>query len=331
MGKSERELVKKAEQIVCKLLNEESLTAEDRRHELFSLCRSFATKLKADFPTIQRARHIGNEYKTVGDIRLELRGGGIKFIELKFLDEEGGTGTLANISQDALTQYGLIEAESRSDFLKRKRHYEWVADEFRKVPGYSNLPAHVKQSRIHEVAGELKELIGVGRRNAEFIAREVLADRSALKQKRLAAQAIINITKRDRNEKIEYIRDLKQASASINRERLKRFTLLLLTGNHTADLITEEIEKPIETWINRDDYEIYYGYKGSGEVVREDMAHVRSLANCEYDLEFRDDQVNIIVFRTCAGARTDTLRIVVHWKNKFQGIQTPCLNIFKED
>ena len=56
-----------------------------------------------------------------------------------------------------------------------------------------------------------------------------------------------------------------------------------------------------------------------------------NLLDKEIYILFRENQTNVLLsFMNDKGNEILILRIVFHWKNKFQGIETPCLNIFDE-
>ena len=120
MGKPEREVVEKAEIIATRLINGEKITYNDALHPFFDIIREFAIEIRKKYPTIISAVHIGNSYDSRGDIKLKLPKKETRYIELKFLDS--GKGTLANISQDALTKLGIFNTISWSEFRKQKKH-----------------------------------------------------------------------------------------------------------------------------------------------------------------------------------------------------------------
>jgi hypothetical protein len=330
MGKAERESVEKAEIIICKLLNKKTLSDTEKRHPLFGLCQKFCQTLWDDFGTKIRAQHIGNDYNTPGDIKLLVGDTREIFVEIKFLQHKGDTGTLANISLDALTDHAIIRAESRSDFMKRNGHYERVVAEMRKVPGFEKIPTGFTQTSVYDIAGQFKEIMGAGDNSVEKVAKKILIDRTSDPMRIRVARAVLNIIQFDHDERIEYINILKKASGTIDKNKLKRFTLLLLSGSHTHDAIEKGMETPIEEWLGRNNYEIYYLYKDCNNIVRNDKIALAALADCEYDIDFKNQQLNIMIYRISNGEKKNTLRLVLHWKNKFQGIQTPCLNVFQE-
>jgi len=70
---------------------------------------------------------LGNRYNNTGDILITPRKDKY-FIEVKMSDTKLGTGTKANISQNALTENHLFAGQIRSwsQFRQKKGHDKWV-------------------------------------------------------------------------------------------------------------------------------------------------------------------------------------------------------------
>ena len=77
----------------------------------------FIPIVKSNYKNIKKAVAVGNTYNSPGDVILHFNNGDKRYLELKFL-EKSGYGTLANISQDALTLLGIYNCESWSCFRK---------------------------------------------------------------------------------------------------------------------------------------------------------------------------------------------------------------------
>jgi hypothetical protein len=200
---------------------------------------------------------------------------------------------------------------------------------------YGNYPEWIQNMRgkgaIYEKAGCLKEVIGASGDTMPIV-KEVLNSQSSSTKEKLAAEIIKNIMEKDRDGKIEYIYYLKTLDQ--NHENIKKFLFLILAGSHTYKSLTAQwnIDLPqiIETLRHR--YFVYYVYKGTLRTELEDYSgKLRNLLDKEIYILFGENQTNVLLaFEDNKGNEIPILRIVFHWKNKFQGIETPCLNIFDD-
>jgi len=118
--------------------------------------------------------------------------------------------------------------------------------------------------------------------------------------------------------------------SEINKDRLKKFVILLLSGFHTQKILSVKMEKKLSLDKADKNYDVYYLYKKTGQIVKEygpeDLYKISS--EC-FDIEIKEGETNLVVFLVDNKTRVNLIRIVFHWKNKFGGIETPCLNIFK--
>lgn len=336
MGKEERKKVFIAETIVNDLLNGRPIDSERRAHEFFDYASAFAKRIRDDFPTLQESEHIGNIYgSSIGDIKLLLESGEEVFLELKFL--ESGLGTRANIGQDSLTKFHLFKGEGVfpwSDFRSSKKHDQWVRDELDRFGQYPASIQNIRSKRaISERASCLKQLLGITRgENCEKVADDVLNNPSLPPIKLLTANIVKSIMVRDKQEKREYINYLKTLEQ--NYDNIKKFLFLILAGAHTKDSLEAQwaidLNKIIEAL--RHKYYVYYIYKKTLGIKVEDYSQkLTNLLTKQIFISFRKDQTNVLMsFYGDSGNEIPILRIVFHWKNKFQGIETPCLNIFDD-
>jgi len=336
MGKAEREVVESAEIIVCKLLSGERMSRKDGKHPFFDLCEELAKSIKRDIPDLIRAEHIGNEYGTLGDIRvIRRKKTGDRFLELKFLDPKSGVGTLANISPDAFVKADIFNAISYSEFLREEGHYEWVEGYLDAFGFYKKLKKRVgTKSIIYEKAGYLKEFLGISKsHHVEVDLKNISPGKSALSDsKRRAVEIIRDIIERDRKERKKYLRILQ--GSTLNKEKLKKFSLALLTGNHTEEMVYEFMNVDLDLMkdaLSTSSYDVWYAYKETLAVVKEDQSRLITLIDSEFGVKFLEDKTSFLIFykESNADQEKDLLRVAMHWKNKFQGIQTPCLNIFR--
>ena len=335
MGKHEREDVYIAEKILNDLLNGVKVNKNHRKHKLFDCANSLAKRIKQDFPDMQESTHIGNIYgSSIGNIKLILKNGEKIYLELKFL--ESGVGTRANIGQDSLTDFHLFKGKnilSWSDFRGIKKHNEWVQTELNK---YKDYPTEIKSiegdSAIYEKAGYLKKVLSVMNQTAITVAEEVLSNPASSHEELAAAKIVKKIVERDREEKLEYISYLKTLTQ--DHEKIKKFLFLILAGSHTHASLEEhwnvDLPEILETL--RHKYYVYYVYKKTLETKVEDYSkRLKNLLDKQISISFMEKQTNVLLsFTDNTGNKIPILRIVFHWKNKFQGIQTPCLNIFDD-
>jgi hypothetical protein len=133
----------------------------------------------------------------------------------------------------------------------------------------------------------------------------------------------------DRASKIEYLSVLK--NSKLNKDKLKKFTFLILTGSHTQKILNSEILKDFSSLKdNIDNYNVYYLYKRTLSIDKENnLDNLYKIFENDIGIEIKGNETNLIIYSLDGNIRTDLIRVVYHWKNKFQGIETPCLNIFK--
>lgn len=133
------------------------------------------------------------------------------------------------------------------------------------------------------------------------------------------------IIKKDANEKRDYIEYL--SKKKINKTNLKRFAILILTGNHTKESFIKYADTNPNNLKPKGNYAVIYIYDNNNMYIENIEPIINNIIKDNIDIEFLKGQTNIKIF---TGNKFYILRIVFHWKNKFQGIQTPCLNIFDD-
>lgn len=327
MGKHERDIVEKAEKIIVKLINKSKLEKEEFKHPFLKLIYKFITHITNEYSDIEKAEHIGNKYNSLGDIKLKLKNGEIKYIELKFLN--GGKGTLANISQDSLTTLGIYDCESWSDFRKRNGHQEKICNFLNgfKYPNSSEFTLN-KKNTIYNKAEYLKKIIGPKEKNIEKICKEIVTRPTGVStQKIQAAKIILNIIDYDKKIRILYLDLL--SSEKYNKKILKKFCILLIMGVHNnkelGNLIFQSNLKIPNNYLT------YYLYKNNLKIIKEDNTSlIKKILTNDIEIDIKKEQTNLVVNSVIKTNKISIIRIVYHWKNKFQGIQTPCLNIFHQ-
>jgi len=334
MGKFERGKVRDAELILTKLLNGVRPSREEENHELFACVKTLEEKIMNQFPNIERATHVGDRYNLPGNIELVLEDGRVVYVEIKLV--AGGVGTRANISQDSLTDLNLFEEDtiSWSGFRRARGHEEWVLELLDKFENYpKDCQTRSRKRTIEKKASYLKEgVLGAKTGNIDPIIRTVLSDLQAPTETRLAASIIDKIMEEDRREKIKYIKYLERRKQ--NSDNIKRFTVLILAGFHSKKAIRGVGHLQLERIVGMSErgfYRVYYVNKRNLTVRVQDMtSELAELMKRGLRIFFKEEETNVTIGFEESGTETDVLRVVFHWKNIFQGIKTPCLNVFDE-
>lgn len=312
MGKHERQLIKKAEIIVTKILNDKPLSKTDERNLWLHHSQAIAKQIKKDYSNLASAQHLGNRYDNTGDILIKINKKVI-IIELKMSDSQSGVGTKANLSQDALTENFLFFGNVMSwrQFRLQRKHERWVnkyLDLYRKYP---------------------KNILNITNVNSHKEAKaRFLRD---LKKKDTKAAAVLNrIQKRDRQEKLDYLTYLSQHNQ--NKEMVKKFFILITLGIHQKEVlkvlikqddIFREAQNLFVYYSNLRNQRVIVRKENVGERIQEILARF-SL----FKIIFPKNVTNSKLVGIQENKEVALLQIVLHWKNIAQGIKTPCLNIF---
>jgi len=313
MGKHERQQVEEAEKIIVKILNNEKPPKGDSENHWFKHACAIAERIKKDFSGITFARHLGNDYTTIGDISF-FSNGRETTIEVKMSDTKTGLGTKANISQNALTDNKLFEVgvDSWSEYRNKKQHDLWV---MKYLDGFKQYPSKiVATDNFQKNKGE----------KARYL-------RKIKRKNKTAAKILDNIQKKDREEKEGYLLYLsKQKQVP---ENVRRFLSLIVLGIHKKEEMAALInsDKFIE---KAQQLTLYYGNLSGSKIivstqdVGSSLKKILSRFKC-----FKINFFSNITHCKLVGVdnkknTTPLLQIVLHWKNIAQGIATPCLNIF---
>jgi len=336
MGKHERQEIESAEKILIDLLNQKYLSNNQSRNKWIEHCSELEKVIRRDFGKIKSAEHIGNIYGKgeIGDIKiLTEKNTKWLYIELKMSETPKGKGTLANISQDALTTSKLFSGSkiiSWNNFRKKKKFDQKVIDG---LNTYKNYPDSFNRGSINTQISKkaaflkikvqkflgLSSKTGISNIVCNYINTKGLAE---------IAQICCNIINMARKDKISYLNYIN--SFPQNKNNIKKFTIAMLIGyhiraqlKHILNIQYQEILKILES------YHVYYTNEISGKikVSSDDLGKdISQVMQGNIRIEFPKDQTNCLI----KSNNKNLLRIVYHWKNKFQGIETPCLNIFKE-
>ena len=329
MGKHERGWVEATEKLTVQLANgaepDDDLIDAGR----LELAEALAERIRLDFPDRTAVRHAGNSYDSLGDLIVE-SDGKETFLEAKFV---ASGGTRANLGQDTLTQFGLFrDATAWSDF---REEIGFPEDREALLREFDDYPDDVRdwsyKSAVYDRAKHLKNVIDVSRgQNTGSRADAVLADPDATETEREAARIVNEILELDREEKLAYFDHLRAAEQ--DPRAIETFAHLIVCGYHTADALREHFDADLDAikrLLETDSYRLYEVNKNSGSVTVENPAEL--LAGFEWQdtrVEVPENGTSVSVVTGPPDDRRRVLNIAYNWKNKFQGIQTPSMNVF---
>lgn len=314
MGKHERRQIELMEKSVVNLFNGKNSLIKPS-HKWFAHMLAFVDYIQKSYPHFRRLRHIGNRYGALrGDIEVIAQKKKRVFIELKASESRKGKGTLANISQDALTLYGLIGKKnsqkplSWSEFRKRAGFRE-------KIENLLNRYSYLEKLDFYEKARQIRK-------------KAKSRDKKALEIKK-------SITALARQDKKDYLNYIKQFP--VKEANLKKFVFCLLNGIHTQKEIISFLKREkldflkarasiITLYANLKDGEIVISKERNlGEEIAKDSINLKF----DFPKKFADKVYAYVVFRDKKKRKSGKLLgLIYHWKNIFQGIKTPCINVF---
>lgn len=329
MGKHERGWVEATEKLTAQIANGDDTDDDLSDAGRLDLAEALADRLRSDFPDVTAVRHAGNSYDSLGDLIVETPDTET-FVEAKFV---AGGGTRANLGQDTLTQFELFEdATAWSDF---REAIGFPEDREALLREFDDYPDDVRdwsyKSAVYDRAKHLKDVLDVSRgQNTGSRADEVLADPDATETQREAARIVDAILDLDREEKLAYFDHLREAEQ--NPRNVETFAHLIVCGYHTADALAEHFDDDldeIKRLLEADAYRLYEVNKNSGTVSVENPSEL--LAGFDWRdtrVEVPEDGTSVSVVTGPPDDRRRVLNIAYNWKNKFQGIQTPSMNVF---
>ena len=329
MGKHERGWVEATEKLTAQIANGDDTDDDLSDAGRLDLAEALADRLRSDFPDVTAVRHAGNSYDSLGDLIVETPDSET-FVEAKFV---AGGGTRANLGQDTLTQFELFEdATAWSDF---REAIGFPEDREALLREFDDYPDDVRdwsyKSAVYDRAKHLKDVLDVSRgQNTGSRADEVLADPDATETQREAARIVDAILDLDREEKLAYFDHLREAEQ--NPRNVETFAHLIVCGYHTADALAEHFDgdlDEIKRLLEADAYRLYEVNKNSGTVSVENPSEL--LAGFDWRdtrVEVPEDGTSVSVVTGPPDDRRRVLNIAYNWKNKFQGIQTPSMNVF---
>lgn len=128
---------------------------------------------------------------------------------------------------------------------------------------------------------------------------------------------IVKLSYKDRKEYITLL-----STQNINKENLKTFVLNIILGTckrgkYKKEISFEEFKKSFFVLIN----------KNKEETILNKYEAFKNINLDNISICFTEDKTSILI----VNGETKILRVSFHWKNKFQGGETPCLNVFIEN
>jgi len=315
MGKHERYDIEQMERSVVNRINRQRpLITPD--HKWYKHMEGFVSYITTIYPNIREARHIGNEYRQeVGDLKLIMDNSSSRYLELKASETSLGRGTLANITQNAVTEYGLLLSPDEGAILS------W--SEFRAQKEFS---------------ATIKNLLCMYKTNEDLplAAKARLIRDEAKKGDSLAVSIKTRISvfaNKDKKEYINYVRTFRP-----NEENIIKFVFCLVNGIHKMGIIKSTMTA-ISIEEIKDKYEemttLYANLREGHVAITESRSKMKPLIEEfeRFSFSFPDESdqvVNtfIIAFDKRSGEQQRLISLVLNWKNVFQGIETPCINVF---
>ena len=316
MGKHERGDIELLEKSVVRVLMGQTPLLNPI-NKWFGHMLGFVNFIKKCFPGYKKVKHIGNKYDgLLGDIKIYQKSGNVEYLELKASETPTGKGTLANISQNALTEYCLILAAKGEEILN------W--SDFRKRNGFEEMVKFFINEFDYPRKFSFDEKARFLRKKANEKNKEAIGIK----------KLITNLAKMDKKEYINYIRRFR-----INEDHLKKFIFCMLNGIHIKKDVQGFMAKTKIVDLKRS-YTLvttlYANIKNGKIIISREQNKVGVLLD-HYDnfrfsfpLESEDKIYTYICCykKTHLKEETKILGLTYLWKNIFQGIKTPCINVF---
>jgi len=314
MGKYERKDIELMEKSVVNLLCGKNPLIKPGT-KWFRHMLAFVNYIKKSYSHSRHVRHVGNRYGVLrGDIEITTQKNKRIFIELKASESRSGKGTLANISQNSLTLYGLIGKKDGKKPLSWSKFRRKVSFK-RRAEDLLNSYSYPETLGFYEKARYMREKAKIG-------------DKKALRIKKL----IMILAKQDKKNYLNYIRHFPVKEAN-----LKKFVFCMLNGIHTQKEILSFLErKKLDSLKTRAPIITLYANLKDDKVVvsREENMNediLKNSVNLKFD--FPEKLANkvyayVVVYDKKKRKSRKLLGLIYHWKNIFQGIKTPCINVF---
>lgn len=293
-------VVTKMEKTIVNVINGEEIIIRKQlvTDDVLRYVINLGKYLKRKYPDYE-AVHVGKTHSVNGDIQLLKQSDTgallVKTIELKFV-KKTKKGTLANLGQDFLYRNNVFDL-SWKEHSKDFNLQEKIIDIMKKY-GYANKSIST-QKAFTEEGRRIREDAKKGDMYAMICKDEIIKLANSEKMKFL--------------EKVDYV----------SKEDLKLFYINMIFGNHRINSYDKDISKHIETNNVDGQIEIYYLNLNDGSVATED-SELEGLISEHFDMEHTIENACV----TITYKREPIMRISLNYKNVFQGIKNPAINVF---
>lgn len=291
---SARETANQEEIVLANLLSSIYVKQHDKKYNIYDYLEKLHPILSKE--EVIEVKHVGKDSRGLGDLAVYCQNKVI-FVETKF-----GKDTLANIGEDSLTEASIWEdALSWSEFREAVKMEQQVIDILSPLnsEGLDLQKPNVRADFVRALKIKLEIT-----KNTEPTLLKIIEDKSEHLEIASALKKIIDIANQNKKEYVAYL-----STRVINHENLKKFLSNLLSG------ITPT--KKVETTLP---YELYY--MTPKEIIKVPIETYQAMNLDQFSVVYNDNSVEL-------KAGTESVKVVFHWKNVMQGIQTPCLNVFK--
>lgn len=255
---------------------------------------------------IRDLEQVGNTYNSVGDVQLFFEDGHL-FFEIKDLNNPTGNGTLANVGV-GIFNIIMQDLESWTKYeenqgLKRRRMEiasQFSGKDFKRMKDYYHTCGIIRDQAesgcvlASKIKHGIEELAKYGKR--QYIDNYLLS----------------------------YIESYRKTNSDFE-SQLEKLLKVLLNGVHRASMIKKELKSANKM---DDFYKIMYlRAQKTGNIDIEVVNPSKCILGGIKDIRQNTSDGTAIVIETDFYIFTFAL----HYKNKFQGAQTPCINIFVKE
>lgn len=330
MGKHERGDIWTFEREVCAAFNRGDMDIE-RTGTVWDQFGEVVLDAAYDAFPGSHAQHVGNDYSCPGDIRFRREDDTEAFLELKLSESQFGVGTALNAGQNILTAVLARPVDPKL--------VSW--EQWRVQEGYG-------QAILDQLCGLAPGLLAPSCRSLSAqISRtwRALTKRGILRKGHDSKwtgdssvdRALRQIELLARKSKCSYLEFL-ESNAEFPSERLAAFLLAILEGVAKQPEMKAYVDEVAPRLVAGEwqryaasDFHVFYGNIHNSEPqVRagtRDYTSGIAAAPGQFSLDLGGGRR---VAAVLLGAGVPLFRFHLHWKNKLQGIETPCVNGFWE-
>ena len=320
------------------------------------LLKKFTTNPRLSQSILLSTDFVGNSHNTMGDIHVNFRDANGEDLQISEELKFGENDTLANLSTSILTESGIFgdgTLASFNDFLKNTNHVNDVKDFFEKLyqvspefkqafdekfTGWDQIKKDSTKD-IHSLSTMAKHILFAGEKksvNVEKYAKDMIESGSGTTDQLATAATILKITELAAKNRTGYMDTLK--TATFDNNKAATFAALLLTGElHKSDHLISEIKTKSVANILPKNYDYSFITNQNGKTnLKYSTNYRKALAlinkpGTKVEAVFQDDQQQFkFVAKGADGTVQNLFAVSVYWKNGFQGIATPAMNIFME-